>query len=63
MLNKLQVLLDLLPMAIVMGSVYVCGYFGRLLCIKGWRKTGELVSYLPILLLVGAAVVLIVGIR
>ena len=61
MLNKLNVLLDLLPTAIVMVSVYVCIWLGRLLYIKGWPKTGALVVYLPILLLLGAAVVLTVG--
>lgn len=61
MLNKLNALLDLLPTAIVMGSVCVCIWLGRLLYHKGWRKTGDVVFILPILVLLGAAVVLIVG--
>ncbi len=61
MLNKLNILLDLLPMAIAMGTIYLCIWLGRVLHRKGWPKVGAFVTYLPILLLLGAAVVLIVG--
>ncbi len=61
MIQQLTILLDLLPMAIAMGSVYLCVWLGRVLHRKGWPKTGAFVAKLPILLLLGAAVMLIVG--